>query len=405
MLRMEISKLGLSIGESMTLKLNETFGILKAKGEPVIHLGGGEPHGKAPLKAIELTNELLQTGVVRYSPSIGTKELREAVRDYTYKFYGKKPELKNVIISTGAKQALLVAMQAVLNPGEEVIFPKPYWVSYPEMVKLANGNPVAIDLKNPGFIPEISDFEKALTPKTRAILINSPNNPTGIMYPGSLIKDLVSFTKEKGLYLIMDDIYHRLVFDNLKHPSVLDYASGFEGSHIILVNGISKTYAMTGFRIGWAVADSSLIKVMVNLQSHQTGGPSPLLQKAALGAIIDDQSGVEELRSTLEENRNLMLELLKRLDKVKIYKPSGTFYMYVDFSAYEPDSMKLSAYLLEKVKVLTMPGKAFGLDGHLRLSYCGEADEITEGINRLVWALDENITEPLEIGTQTIFKD
>lgn len=402
---MEISKLGLSIGESMTLKLNETFGILKAKGEPVIHLGGGEPHGKAPRKAIELTNELLQTGVVRYSPSIGTKELREAVAEYTYKFYGKKPELKNVIISTGAKQALLVAMQAILNPGEEVIFPKPYWVSYPEMVKLATGNPVPIALNNHEFIPKISDFDKALTHKTKAILINSPNNPTGVMYPESFIKDLVNYTKEKGLYLIMDDIYHRLVFDNLKHPSVLDYADGFENSHIILVNGISKTYAMTGFRIGWAVADSSLIKVMVNIQSHQTGGPSPLLQKAALGAITDEQSSVDKLRNTLEKNRNLMLSLLQKLDKIKIYKPAGTFYIYVNFSAYEPDSMKLSSFLLEKVKVLTMPGKAFGLDGHLRLSYCGEAEEIKEGINRLLWALDKKITKPLKIGNQTILKD
>jgi aspartate aminotransferase len=402
---MKISKLGLSLTESMTLKLNETFGILKAKGEPVIHLGGGEPNGKASKEAIKLADELLQTGVVRYSPSIGTKELREAVADYTYKFYGKKPELNNIIISTGGKQALLVAMQAILNPGEEVIFPRPYWVSYPEMVKLSSGYPVAITLKNSNFIPEISDFEKALTSKTRAILVNSPNNPTGVMYPESLIKDLVEFTRRNGLYLIMDDIYHRLVFDNAKHPSVLDYADGFENSHIILVNGISKTYAMTGFRIGWAVADSSLIKVMVNIQSHQTGGPSPLLQKAALGAIIGDQSGVEELRSTLEENRNLMYNLLEKLDNIKIYKPAGTFYMYVDFSAYEKDSMKLSSYLLEKVKVLTMPGKAFGLDGYLRLSYCGSAEEVTEGINRIVWALSDNVNTPLKIGNQTILKD
>ena len=402
---MDISKLGLSITESTTLKLNETFGILKSNDEPVIHLGGGEPDGKAPEKSVELASQILETRVVRFSPSIGTKELRAEVVNYTEKYYGKRPELKNVIISPGAKQALGVAMQAILNPGDEVMFPKPYWVSYPEMVKLANGVPVPVDISSDNFVPQISDFKKHLTPKTKAVLINSPNNPTGVMYPESLIKELVRFTKENGLYLIMDDIYHRLVFSGEKHPSVLKYINTIDDSHVILINGISKTYAMTGFRIGWAVADSKLIKVMVNIQSHQTGGPSPILQKAALGALSDSQEGVEHMRSTLEENRDLMISLLSQLKGVKIVKPSGTFYLYVDFSSYDADSFKLSEYLLNKVKVLTMPGKAFGLDGHLRLSYCGSKEDIEEGIKRIVWVLDEEVKDPIKIGEKIIYKD
>jgi aspartate aminotransferase len=400
---MNISKLGLSIAESTTLKLNETFGILKSQGEAVIHLGGGEPFGKAPDEAIVLTSELLQTGVVRYSPSAGTKELREAVCNYTENFYGVKPGITNVIISTGAKQALLVALQAIVNPCEKVLFAAPYWVSYPEMVKLASGVPSYFIPSSQDFIPTIEEFEKNITGDTRAILVNSPNNPTGVMYPEKLIKDLVELTRRKGIYLIMDDIYHRLVFDGKKHPSVLKYVENLDNSHVILINGISKTYAMTGFRIGWAVAAPQLIKVMVNIQSHQTGGPSPLLQKAALGAITGNQKGVDELRNTLEANRNLMVELLSKLKGVNITVPDGTFYMYVDFSGIEPDSMKLSAFLLEKVKVLTMPGKAFGLDGHLRPSYCGSAEDIKEGINRIVWALG-NSTESINIGGKTIKK-
>ncbi len=400
---MNISKLGLSIAESTTLKLNETFGILKAQGEAVIHLGGGEPFGKAPQEAINLANELLQTGVVRYSPSAGTKELREAVCNYTEKFYGVKPEIKNVIVSTGAKQALLVALQAIVNPGEEVLFVAPYWVSYPEMVKLASGTPAYFTPASKNLIPTIEEFEKNITAKTRAILINSPNNPTGVMYPESLIKDLVELTAQKGIYLIMDDIYHRLIFDGKQHPSVLKFAPVTDNTHVIVINGISKTYAMTGFRIGWAIAAPELVKIMVNIQSHQTGGPSPLLQKAALGAITGNQSGVDNLRTTLETNRNLMVDLLSGLEKVKVVKPDGTFYMYVDFSAYEPDSMKLSAFLLEKVKVLTMPGKAFGMDGYLRLSFCGSADDIKEGINRIVWALGDS-TSDIVIGGKTIKK-
>jgi len=381
---MKISKLGLSIAESTTLKLNETFNTLKSQGIPVIHLGGGEPFGKASRLSIELAEKLLKTGVVRYSPSAGTKELRQAVCDYTEKFYGFKPDINNVIISNGAKQAIFISLLSIINPDDEVLFVNPYWVSYPEMVKLAYGKPVHFIPSSKNFIPTIEEFKKNITPKTKAILINSPNNPTGVMYPESLITELVKLTAEKNIYLIMDDIYHRLVFDNKQHPSVLKKSTFAEDSHLIIVNGISKSFAMTGFRIGWAIASPKLIKVMTNIQSHQTGGPSPLLQKAALGAITGTQNEVKQLKEMLEENRNLMIELLSQLKNVNIIKPDGTFYLFADFSYYEKDSLKLSASLLEKAKVLTMPGIAFGLDGHLRLSFCNNREVITEGVKRII---------------------
>ncbi len=402
---MKISKIAQSIAESTTLKLNETFGILKSQGEPVIHLGGGEPHGKAPLSALEKSLPLLEKRIVRYSPSAGTKELREAVASYTEKYYDKKPEIKNIIISSGAKQALMVALQTIVDFGEEVLFPAPFWVSYPEMVKLAGGIPVPVPLKNKNLQPEISDFEKKITSKTRAILLNSPNNPSGVLYNREFIKEIIQYTKEKGIYLLMDDIYHRLLFDNKKHTPVLDFIEDIEQSHIIIFNGISKTYAMTGFRIGWAIAPSPIIKIMTNIQSHQTGGPSPLLQKAALGAITGPQDDVETLRNTLNTHRDKMLKAISPLSKLHITKPDGTFYMFIDFSEYEPNSMKLAALLLEKVKVLTMPGKPFGVEGYLRLSYCGAENDIIEGIDRIVWALSAPKGSKKQIRNQTVEKD
>ena len=226
------------------------------------------------------------------------------------------------------------------------------------------------------------------------------------MYSEEFIADIVDFCERRDLYLIMDDIYHRLIFDNRKRINCYDYAKNLsENSKLIVVNGVSKQYAMTGFRIGWAVANKRLIEVMTNIQAHQTSGPSALLQRAAVGALMGVQSCVDSLRVTLENNRNIMIDHLNSFDGVKVTKPDGTFYCFADFSIYDKDSTKLSNFLVDKVQVVTVPGVEFGMEGFLRLSYCGGVKDITEGIERMKWALDLNSPNELYIGDRKLVRD
>jgi aspartate aminotransferase len=403
---MSISLIGKSIAESATLKLNETFAILKAKGEPVIHLGGGEPKSKAPIEAITTAAAFLDGAEVRYSPADGTREMKQAVIRYMHDYYGRKFDPENIVVSNGAKQSLMIAMQAILDPQDEIIFPAPYWVSYTEMAKLVGAVPVPIYPEDGTFIPRLKDIEDHVTSYTKAIILNSPNNPTGVQYPAELIKEIVRFTEKKGIYLIMDDIYHRLLFDGRQPVNVYDYITkSIENSKVIVINGVSKSYAMTGFRIGWAVANKKLSTVMGNIQGHQTAGPSALLQKAAAAAINGIQSSVDSLRTTLQNNCEVMLQQLNAFDGVHVTKPDGTFYLFADFSNYEKDSKKLSTLLLDKVRVLTMPGIEFGLEGYLRLSYCGSIKDIIEGLERVKWAIDPNAPNELYIGERKLVRD
>jgi aspartate aminotransferase len=238
------------------------------------------------------------------------------------------------------------------------------------------------------------------------VIINSPNNPSGAMYSEDFIAGVVRFCEQRGLYLIMDDIYHRLIFDGRKPISCYDYAEDLsENSKLVVINGVSKQYAMTGFRIGWAVANKKLIEAMTNIQGHQTSGPSSLLQHAAVAAINGVQSSVEGLRMTLENNRNVMMAELDAFDGVKATKPDGTFYCFADFSTYEKDSTKLAEFLVDKVRVVTVPGVEFGMEGYLRLSTCGSIKDITEGIERMKWALDPNAPNELYIGDRKLVRD
>lgn len=403
---MSISIIGRSINESATLKLNETFAILKAKGEPVIHLGGGEPKSKSPLDAITALTSHVNSGEVRYAPADGSIDMKKAVIRYTLTNYKRLVEPKNVIVSSGAKQALMVALQAILNPQDEVIYPVPYWVSYPEMVKLCGAIPVPVTPEDGTFTPSMNDIEQNVTSYTKAIIINSPNNPSGAVYPESFISEIVKFCEHKGIYLIMDDIYQKLVYNNVKVANPFDFVTDFsENSKLIIINGISKAYAMTGFRIGWAIGNKALIAVMSNIQGHQTSGPSILLQKAAIGAITGVQSSTNALRTTLENNRKILVERLKAFKGIHLSPPDGTFYTFADFSAYEKDSTKLSKFLLDKVKVLTMPGKEFGMEGYLRISFCGSIKDINEGIDRIKWAIDPDSSNELYIGERKLVRD
>ena len=403
---MSVSQLARSIKASPTLKLNETAAKLRDKGEPVIHLGGGEPKSKAPLDAVLNCSTQLNSGEVRYAPADGLPALKKAVLRYTEENYGRLLAPSNVIVSSGAKQSIMTALYAILEPKDEVVYPAPYWVSYPEMVKLAGGVPVAVTPEDGTFQPTVPDIADKVGSYTKAIVLNSPNNPSGVIYPADFVAEMVEFCEKKDLWLVMDDLYNRLVFDGKKTPNPYDYAKlPVEQSKLIVVQGVSKMYAMTGFRIGWALGNRELVEAMTNIQGHQTSGPVTVSQWAAVGALSGVQTSIESLRLTLENQRNVMLDRLCTIPGVKVTKPSGTFYCFPDFSGCMKDSQKLAELLLDRVRVVTVPGREFGMEGHLRLSYCGTIKDIMDGVERIKWALDPNAPNELFLGDRKLVRD
>ena len=400
---MGISQLAKSISESPTLKMNEIAKQMKARGEAVIHLGGGEPKSKVPIDALLATSTKLNSMDINTTPPGGTAEMKKAIIRYTDINYGKKVDPGNIIVSNGAKQSVSILLQAILNPNDEVICLAPYWVSYPEMVKIAYGIPVIVKPEDGSFHPRMQDIGQAVSPYTKAIIVNSPGNPSGLMFSKEFIAEIVQFCEKKKIYLIMDDIYHKLIFDGLKPISCYDHTKEpLEKSTLVVVNGVSKLYAMTGYRIGWTIASRQIIDAMVKIQEQTTSFPSALVQSGASGALNGMQSSVESLRLTLENNRNVMIAELNAFSGVKVTKPDGTFYCFPDFSAYEKDSEKLSNFLLNKVKVL---GREFGMEGHLRLSFCGSIKDIKQGVARIKWALDPNAPREIFIGDRKLVRD
>jgi aspartate aminotransferase len=403
---MNLSLLASTIAESPTLRLNALAKSMLAQGTPVIHLGGGEPKNKAPQSAIAAATAYLNTGDVKYTPSAGTASLRKAVADYTQANYARKVAVENIIISAGAKQTLYNLLFTLIDPGDEVIVPAPYWVSYPEMIRMVGGVPVTVASAEETHTPRVEDLLGAVTARTKAILINSPNNPSGAIYPAALIEEIVRFCERKGIWLIADDIYHKLAFDGITAPNPLAFTDQDpESSRVIVINAVSKIYGMTGFRIGWAVAPKPVIAVMNNIQSATTSCNSGVLMAAAEGALKGPQECVGEMVSALEINRNAMLKALAEIPGVRVVKPQGTFYCLPDFSAFQKDSLALCNLLLEKAFVVTVPGKEFGAEGHLRLSYCGSMQDVIEGVARIRWALDSTAPKEIRIGGKTAVRD
>jgi aspartate aminotransferase len=403
---MSVSQLAREIKESPTLRLNEAARLLRERGEPVIHLGSGEPKSKVPLDAILSCAAKLRTADIRYTPTEGIPSLIQAVIRYTEENYDKVVGPENVLVSSGAKQAIYNLMMTIINPQDEVIIPAPYWVSYPEIVKMVYGIPVIVKPEDGRFHPRMQDITQAVSSYTKAIIINSPNNPSGAVYSADFIREMVEFCEKKGIYLVMDDIYHKLVFDDASAVSCYKYAKDdSDSSKLVVVNGVSKMYAMTGFRIGWTIANKKITAAMINVAAQNTSCPSVILQAAAAGALNGVQSSVESLRLTLENSRNVMVNELRSFTGVKLIPPQGTFYCLPDFSAYHMSSNELSKFLLEKALVVTVPGAEFGMEGHLRLSYCGTVKEITEGIARIKWALDPESPNEIYIGDRKLRRD
>lgn len=408
---MSLSQVASSIPASPTIALNEEARLLREKGEPVIHLGIGEPKNKTPISAILSSAAKLSSGDVKYVPTDGTPSLKKAIVRYSEENYDRVVAPQNIIVSDGAKQSLFNILFTLCNPQDEVIVLAPYWVSYPEMIKMVGAIPVIITPEDGSFVPRFDEIERAVGAYTKAIIVNSPNNPSGMVYPVELISKIVDLCEHKGIYMICDDIYHKLVFDGKVAVPACKYTQkDVENSKIILVNGVAKLYGMTGFRVGWVIAPKKLVEIMTNVQSQTTTCVSPVMQAAAEGALTGMQSIVETLRLTIQNNRDVLMQELHSFTDVHCVKPQGTFYALPDFKAYcrnsvAKNSVELCQFLLNKALVVTVPGKEFGMENHLRLSYAGTVKELTEGIERMKWALDPNAPSDIYIGDRKLVRD
>ena len=380
--------------------------MMRERGEPVVNMGIGEPKNKTPITAILSSAARLSGGDVKYTPPEGMPSLKKAIIRYTEENYDRVVAPENVIVSAGAKQSLFNILYSLLNPQDEVIILAPHWVSYPEIVKMVYGIPVIIAPEDGKFVPRMQEIEQAVTSYTKAIIINSPNNPSGAVFPPELIAEIVDFCERKKIYLITDDIYHKLVFDGKKAAPAYQFTNkDVEDTMVIVVNGVAKLYGMTGFRIGWAIANRSLVEVMTNVQSQVTSCTSSVLQAAAEGALTGMQNIVENLRLSFENNRNVIFQELQTFNGIKTIKPDGTFYILPDFRAYSNNSVELARFLLKKALVVTVPGKEFGMEGYIRLSYAGTIKDITTGVERIKWALDPNAPNEIYIGDRKLVRD
>jgi aspartate aminotransferase len=408
---MSLSQIASSIPASPTIALNEEARLLREKGEPVIHLGIGEPKNKTPITAILSSAAKLGSGDVKYVPTDGTPSLKKAIVRYCEENYDRVVAPQNIIVSDGAKQSLFNILFSICNPQDEVIVLAPYWVSYPEMIKMNGAIPVIVTPEDGTFVPRFDEIERVVGSYTKAIIVNSPNNPSGMIYPEDLIGKIVDLCESKGIYMICDDIYHKLVFDGrIAAPACKYTHKDVENSKVILVNGVAKLYGMTGFRVGWVIASRKLVEIMTNVQSQTTTCVSPVMQAAAEGALSGMQSIVESLRLTIQNNRDVLMQELHSFTDVHCIKPQGTFYALPDFHAYcrksvAENSVELCQFLLRKALVVTVPGKEFGMENHLRISYAGTVKELTEGIERMKWALDPNAPSDIYIGDRKLVRD
>ena len=403
---MKLSKLASEIAESPTFALNEEARLLKERGEAVINLGIGEPKNKTPIAAVLASAARLTSGEIKYTPPDGLPSMKKAVIRYTEENYNRLVGPENVIITNGAKQSLFNIFYSILNPQDEVLLIAPYWVSYTEMIKMCLGIPVIVTPENGTFTPRFEDIERAVTSSTRAIIVNSPNNPSGVIYPPELIEKIVSLCEKKGIFMICDDIYHKLTFDrNQAVPAYAFTRRDVENSHVIVVNGVAKLYGMTGFRIGWVVARSDLVRVMSNVLAQTTSCVSPLTQSAAEGALNGLQSVVEALRLQIQNNRDVVLQEMKTFEGARLIPPQGTFYALPDIRAFSNNSVEISRFLLKKAMVVTVPGREFGMEGHIRISFAGSVKDVTEGIARIKWALDPTSPNEIYIGDRKMIRD
>lgn len=395
---MNLSKKAGNISPSITLSITAKANELKAQGVDVVSFGAGEPDFNTPQNIINAAIKAMQDGKTKYTPAGGILELKKTICKKFKEDNGLDYTTDQITISTGAKQCLANVFMAILNPGDEILIPIPYWVSYPELVKLADGVPVFVEtLKENNYKYTIEDLEKAVSDKTKAVLINSPNNPTGTIYNREELIEIADFAKKHDLLIISDEIYEKLIYDGEKHISIASLSEdAFERT--VVINGVSKTYAMTGWRLGYMAASKEITKLMTSIQSHMTSNVNTIAQYAAIEALNGPIEDLNTMVKEFERRRNFMLDRLGKIDGVSIIKPSGAFYIMVNISSYFnttfkgeeiKNSLDFSRVLLDEEKVAVIPGAGFGLDEYIRLSYATSMDIIETGIDRIAMFINK----------------
>ena len=373
-----------SVQPSATLGITSKAKAMKSKGIDVVSFGAGEPDFDTPDYIKKAGIEAIKSGKTKYTPSVGTLELREAICKKLFISNKLDYEPGDIIVSNGAKHSLYNIFQAICDKGDEVVTIAPYWVSYVEQIRLAQAKPVVIMTKPAdGFKVTPDKLAEAITERTRAVIINSPSNPTGCLYSKDELSGIVNLLKSKDIRIISDEIYERLVYDGLK--AVSPASLGNEGRDMtIIVNGVSKTYSMTGWRIGYiASKDPSLTGAIANLQDHSSSNPSSISQEAALAAIAKEDNSVENMRVEFEKRRDYMTARIDKMNGISCFKPNGAFYCFVDVSKISGDTLKLADRLLDEVKVAVVPGEGFGCPGYIRLSFATSMENITKGLDRI----------------------
>ncbi|TML11001.1 MAG: pyridoxal phosphate-dependent aminotransferase [Actinobacteria bacterium] len=382
-----------AITESATLAVDAKAKALQAAGEPVIGFGAGEPDFPTPSHIVEAAVIACRDPKRhRYSPAAGLPELREAIAAKTARDSGFVTSAANVVVTNGGKQAVYNTFEALLNPGDEVLLPAPYWTTYPEPIALAGATSVVIttDIAS-GFKVTVEQLDAACTPRTKALLFVSPSNPTGAVYSREQTLEIGRWAASKGLWVITDEIYEHLVYDGREFSSIATLVPEL-GDRVVVLNGVAKTYAMTGWRVGWMIGPSDLIKAATNLQSHSTSNVCNVAQAAALAAVAGDLTAVAEMRTAFDRRRRRMHALLSGIDGVICLEPEGAFYAFPSFEGVlgrkfagrkATSTSELAGILLDEVKVAVVPGEAFGAPGYFRLSFALGDDDLGEGITRV----------------------
>ncbi len=376
------------IQPSMTLAITAKAKALKQAGVDVISFGAGEPDFPTPRYIRDAAIEKVEEGHIGYTAASGILELKTAICKKLQADQGVGYQENQIVISTGAKQALFNTFQAILNPGDEVLIGVPYWVSYPELVKVADGVPVFVETKEENqYKLTVAELEAARTDKTKAIILNSPNNPTGVVYMEKELLAIGTWAVEHDIWIISDEIYEKLVYGDVEHISIASLSKEIHKKTII-INGFSKAYAMTGWRIGYSAAPVEITKGMTSLQSHVSSNPNTISQYAALAALEKESGEVEAMRVVFEKRKELMVKIVSTIPEIQFIDPQGAFYVMVDCSYYLKkfhfdSASELAQAMLEEASIAVIPGDAFGMNTYIRLSYATSEALIEEGLERI----------------------
>ena len=396
-----VSKRIAAIAESATLAVDSKAKALKAAGRPVIGFGAGEPDFPTPDYIVNAAIDAAKLPANhRYTPTPGLPELRDAIVKKTKRDSNYEITADQVLVTNGGKQSVYQSFASVLDPGDEVLLPSPFWTTYPECIKLAGGKAVEVFAdESQNYLVSVAQLEKALTPKTKVLLFCSPSNPTGSVYSPEQVKEIGEWASKNNLWVITDEIYEHLLYDGAKSPSICVAVPAL-ADRTIIINGVAKTYAMTGWRVGWMIGPKDLIKAATNLQSHLSSNVSNVSQRAAIAALTGDLSAVHKMGEAFDRRRKLIVKLLNEIPGVSCPTPTGAFYVYPSVKGVlgktirgktPKTSAELATLILDEVEVAAVPGEAFGPSGYLRFSYALGDDDIVEGIGRVKKLLSEAI--------------